>query len=230
MESINQFKQQAESIQPNTKTLLAFAILIAGTSLAASGSQAQSFAEWFSQKKTQQKYLVQQVAALHLYSGYLRQGYQIANGGLGYITGTLKDEFNLHEAHYDNLKAINPEVKNNSRVDDILTWQVHILRLLSGLDQVSNLKITEKQYLAKVRQAVLSDCGEQITSLQTLLSKGKLEMSDDERISRLNTIHLAMQSNYRFAGDMTRRVKLYSVQKRKEAANLNFSRQVWGIR
>ncbi len=32
---------------------------------------AQTSAEWLSQKKTQKKYLVQQIAALDVYAGYL---------------------------------------------------------------------------------------------------------------------------------------------------------------
>ena len=37
----------------------------------ATTTQAQTFAEWFKQKKTQKKYLVQQIAALQVYIGCL---------------------------------------------------------------------------------------------------------------------------------------------------------------
>ena len=43
---------------------------------------AQTLAEWVSQKVTQKKYLLQQIAALQVYSGYLSKGYSIAKDGL----------------------------------------------------------------------------------------------------------------------------------------------------
>jgi hypothetical protein len=36
-------------------------------------STAQTWSEWFSQKKTQKKYLLEQVAALKIYAGYLKK-------------------------------------------------------------------------------------------------------------------------------------------------------------
>jgi hypothetical protein len=230
MESINQLMRRANEFSRKSKTLLAFAIMTAGASVLASQSKAQTFAEWFSQKKTQKKYLLQQIAALQVYSGYLKQGYKIANGGLGYITGSLKNEFSLHSAFYNQLKTVNPVVKNDPRVKEILIWQSDILKSVNDLDKERNLIAGERRYVGNVRQALLADCDEQITALQILLTNGKLEMSDDERISRLNHIHLAMQNNYRFIADFASRVKLYGIQKQQEANNLNFSKQMLGIR
>ncbi|TWR25476.1 hypothetical protein FPZ42_12825 [Mucilaginibacter achroorhodeus] len=230
MESINKIKHCADLIGRKSKALLGYAIMTAAATMLVSDAHAQTFAEWFSQKKTQKKYLLQQIAALQVYSGYLKQGYKIANGGLGYITGSLKEEFNLHSTYYDKLKAVNPAVKNNPQVNDIITWQRDILRSISELDKVSYLSVNEKQYVGKVKGTLLSDCDEQISALQVLLTNGKLEMSDDERISRLNTIHLTMQSNYRFAADFSGRVKLYGVQKQQETKNLSYSKYIFGIR
>ena len=53
--------------------------------LCAENLTAQTWAEWFRQKATQKKYLLQQIAALHVYSGYLSKGYSIAKDGLNTI-------------------------------------------------------------------------------------------------------------------------------------------------
>ena len=42
------------------------------------GTRAQTFAEWFRQSATQKKYLLQQIAALQVYIGYVQKGYSIA--------------------------------------------------------------------------------------------------------------------------------------------------------
>ncbi len=62
-------------------------------------ASAQTFAEWFSQKKTQRKYLLAQIAALNTYSNYLRTGYRVAKGGLGSITSNVGDELKLHTVY-----------------------------------------------------------------------------------------------------------------------------------
>lgn len=229
MESINQFNWQAEAIRRKSKALLALAILTASASLLASQCQAQTFAEWFSQKKTQQKYLLQQIATLQLYSSYLQKGYQIAGGGLGDITGSLQDELSLHTGYYSGLKTVNPALRDNAQLSDILTWQGDILKLVNQLNRARYLSRSEMQYLAKVKDALLANCNQQLTALQVLFTDGSLEMSDNQRISRLNAIHLAMQSNHRFAADFSSRVKLYGVQKRQEAGSLNSTKKLWGI-
>jgi hypothetical protein len=230
MESINQLKRRADDIGRKSKALLAYALVTAATSLWVSQAHAQTFAEWFSQKKTQKKYLLQQIAALQVYSGYLKQGYKIANGGLGYITGSLKDEFSLHTSYYNKLRSVNAVVKNNLKVNDILNWQRDILRSMNNLDQATYLSTREKLYVGKVKQALLADCDEQITALQILLTNGKLKLTDDERIKRLNSIHLAMQSNYRFIADFAGKVKVYGLQKQQENTNLEISKFIFGIR
>lgn len=230
MESINHLKRRADEIGRRSKALFAFAIMTASASFFAGQCRAQTFAEWFAQKKTQKKYLLQQIAALQMYSGYLKQGYKIAKGGLGYISGSLKDEFTLHNTYYDKLKAASSVVKNNPQVDDILIWQRDILTSANELEQVRFLTASERQYIGKVKQAVLADCDEQITSLQVLLTNGKLKLTDGERVSRLNDIHLSMQSNHRFMADFTGRVKLFSVQKQGEDMSLTSSKNLFGIR
>jgi hypothetical protein len=229
MESSNQLNRRAGDLRRKSKSLLALAVLTASTSLLASECQAQTFAEWFSQKKTQQKYLLQQITALQLYSGNLNKGYRIASGGLGAVTKSLKDEFGLHTAYYNRLKEVNPALKDNPQLRDILAWQGDILQAVSQLNKADYLSQGERRYLAKVKDALLADCNQQIAVLQVLLTNGSLEMSDDERISRLNTIHLAMQSNHHFAADFTSRVKLYGVQKRREAESLSSTKKLWDI-
>ena len=230
MESINQLKRHADTIGRKSKAFLAFALVTASASFLATQCQAQTFAEWFSQSKTQKSYLLQQIAALQVYSGYLKQGYKIANGGLDYIRGSLKDEFHLHTTYYEKLKEVNPVVKNSPQVNEIVIWQGDILKSANELDQARYLTTSDRQYIGKVKQAVLADCDEQITSLQVLLTNSNLEMSDDARITRLNTIHLAMQGNHSFMSEFIGRVKLYGVQKQREANNLATSQQLSGLR
>lgn len=230
MESISKIKRHADEISRKSKALLAFAVVTASASLFAAQCQAQTFAEWFSQKKTQRKYLLQQIAALQVYSGYLKHGYEIAHRGLGNISGSLKEEFSLHNGYYSRLKAVNPVISSDPRVNDILIWQGDILKSLNELGNVNYLTSYEKEYVSKVKSALLSDCDAQITALQALLSNNRLQMSDDERIKRLNGIHKAMQDNYSFTKSFTGQLKLFDVQKRREANDLSITNHLFGTR
>lgn len=59
-------------------------------------SKVQTFHEWFRQKKTQKKYLIQQIAALKVYLGYVQKGYSIAQKGLTTVSNIKKGNFDLH--------------------------------------------------------------------------------------------------------------------------------------
>jgi hypothetical protein len=192
-------------------------------------AQAQTFAEWFAQKKTQQKYLLQQIAALQVFSNYLKQGYQIANNGLASISGTLKTENGLHSTYYNRMKTASPLVKNNAMVQEIMAWQQDILTRLKDISQISGMTAEEKSYLEDVRAAVLKDCDQQLHTLQAVIGDGKIEMSDAERIALVTKIHTAMMENYHFTSGFTTHAKLYAARRQQEQNQVNVTKQVYGI-
>jgi hypothetical protein len=191
--------------------------------------KAQTFAEWFAQKKTQKQYLLQQIVALQVFSGYLKQGYQIATKGMSSISGSLKTENGLHTTYYSRMKNADPAVKNNDMVKDIIAWQKDILVRLQPITGISGLTADEKNYLGNVRTAVLNDCDQQLGMLQKVISDGQLEMSDSERLTLLTKIHTAMMDNYRFASGFAAQVKIYVVQRQQEQNQTIVERQLYGI-
>src|SRR5882757_805563 len=78
--------------------------------LAATDSKAQTFAEWFSQGKTQIKYLTQQIAALNACETSIRQGYNMLKGEWTAIGYFKNGEFGLHQSYYTSLSNVNPQV------------------------------------------------------------------------------------------------------------------------
>ena len=178
-------------------------------------ANAQTFAEWFSQGKTQKKYLLAQIEALQMYSSYLKKGYTVAKGGLGSITGSIGDEFKLHTAYYDRLKNADPRLKNNAQVKQIIGWQHDIIK------QANSWQSDDMAYIAKVKTALLNDCEAQLTELTQVVSGGT-EMSDAERLQQIETIHTAMLSNLHFATNFSSQLKRYQIQKQQEI-NSNYT-------
>jgi hypothetical protein len=229
MESINKIKSRAEEISRRSKRLLAFTIMIVAVSTMATNANAQTFAEWFKQKSTQKKYLLQQIAALQAYASYYKVGNNIAKNGLGSITGWLNSEYGLHNTYYNKMLYVNPVVKKNKQVSDIINLQSDILKRMSSLDRLINLTNNEKKYISQVKAALFSDCDQQITDLQNVISNNKLKMSDDERLKHIGIIHTAMQSNYRFASSFSNQVNVYAVQRSKEGNNVLKEKKMYGI-
>lgn len=229
MESINRIKSRADEIGRRIERLLAFTIMTVAASAMATNADAQTFAEWFKQKSTQKKYLLQQIAALQVYSSYYKMGNSIARNGLGSITGWLNSEYGLHNGYYNNLLTVNPIVKDNKEVSDILNWQSDILKRMGSLDRTRNLSSNEKKYIVQVKAALFSDCDQQITELQNVVTNNKLKMSDEDRLKHIGIIHTAMESNYRFASSFSNQVKVYAAQRTKEGFNIITEKKLYGI-
>src|SRR3954463_9131175 len=72
--------------------------------------KAQTWDEWFKQKKTQVKYLEEQIIALHVNGNYLEEGYKIVQGGLSAIHDIKNGDFNLHKDYFSSLKRVNTAI------------------------------------------------------------------------------------------------------------------------
>ncbi len=194
---------------------VALCFLLFGTAV-----KAQTFSEWFDQKNTQKKYLVQQLAALQAYETVLKGGYNLAHNGLGSITSSTKAELNLHSSYYGSLKAVSPAVKNNPQVKEILVWQQNIITVLNGLG--------DDTFYQQVKTAVLADCDKQLKELQQIVSDGQTEMSDADRIKAIARVHTAMQDNYRFSISFCNQAKILQMQKAHESNDAATLKQYYG--
>lgn len=229
MESIKQLRTPSGGTRRAYRFLLVISLLtVIGSGIPAM-AKAQTFAEWFAQKKTQKQYLLQQIVALQVFSGYLKQGYQIATKGMNSISGSLKAENGLHITYYRRMKSVDPLIKNNEMVKDIIAWQQDILVRLQDITQISGLTADEKNYLGNVRAAVLKDCDQQLNTLQNVITDGKMEMSDAERIALMTKIHTAMMDNYRFASGFSAQAKIYAAEKQQGLNEVATEKQLYGI-
>lgn len=205
-------------------------IILTGCLLTAAQVKGQTFAEWFKQKSTQKKYLLQQIEALQVYSGYLKKGYAIAKGGLGTISGSSLAENGLHGIYYTELKRVNPVVAKNSDVKEIIQWQADIIKISNNWSRINGVNSGEIQYLGSVRQTLLNDCEQLINTLQNVLSDGKMEMSDADRLKLIQRLHSEMQANYRFAGGFSAQAKSYAAQRLLQQRDNQFLGKAYGIK
>lgn len=193
------------------KIILLFLLCALGLRLSA---QSFSFNDLFGQANKQKQYYEQQIAAYQAFESELKQGYNVIKNGLSGIAGINTAELNAHTAYYQSLTQPSAVVRNNSQVQDILNWQ---LAVVSSFNQsFSGLTGAELAYISLVKIGILQDCNTDLTDLQNLLTAGKLQMTDDERLKRLANIHADMQDKYTFTRSFCNSAKLLAARRQQE--------------
>lgn len=183
-------------------------------------SQAQTWDEWFRQRKTQIKYLRQQIVGLQVYIELAQKTYKIADEGLT-IIGKIKDgDFSLHRDFFDALKAVNPRIAKSAQVGDMVALQAKILQLQDrnmrhalGSEWLS---ATEAEYIVRVNKRLLQATKDNIEELFALVTSGQYELSDDERIKRIEALHKSMQEKYGFVQWFSDQAGLVAANRRRE--------------
>lgn len=209
-----------------------FAVLLAILLLATATAptcNAQSFSEWFKQKSTQKKYLLQQIAALQMYIGFARDGYNIVDGGLQTVKSIAGGEFSLHEVFISGLKKVNPAIKNDVRIAEIIGLQLSIIKSFNGLKRADELSADHADYIASVGEKVIAECYNDLEELLLVITSGRLEMKDDERLARLNEVYERMEDKSAFTRDFCGNVSLLMMQKRKEQGTITDLRRFYEI-
>lgn len=196
-------------------------------------SNAQKMKEWVNQKKTQVEYLVLQIAANQVYLEYVKKGYRIARDGLNTISSFKRGEFNLHDAFFQSLKTVNPEVKRYIRVTETVDLQRKIVqeysKLLKVLAANDAFTVTELDYVRRVFGRLLDDCGLILDELITVTTNGKLEMKDDERMARIDKLFSDMQDKCTFSQSFSGETKAMAAGRLQEKNEVKTSRALHGI-
>jgi hypothetical protein len=199
----------------------------------ATTTQAQNLAELTKQKKTQKKYLIEQIVALQLYISYVKKGYSIAKEGLNTISSFKRGEFNLHTDYFNSLKNVNPKIKGYAKIADIIAMQVSIvqncIRLRRQVRESGVFNDLELDYIGRVLSRMLADCENTLDELITVTKDGNLEMKDNERLERIDNLYKDMIVKYTFSQSFSNETMVLSASRIKENNDVQTSRALYGI-
>lgn len=202
---------------------LVFLLLFVGTN-----AFGQTWGEFFSQKKTQKKYLLEQLVALKIYASYLKKGYDIVGSGIGTVRDIKNGEFSLHSTFFSSLKSVNPAIRKNAKVSSIISLQISIVKAFKSIGDNDGLKLSDNQYILDVKDRVTDECLGDMEELLLVITSGRLEMSDDERIERLDSIYERMRDKAVFVQSFTGEVNLLIHQRKNEQKSINHLREIYG--
>lgn len=195
-------------------------ILICAFAVSAGICNAQTFNEWFRQKKTQKEYLLQQIAALKVYLDYLKKGYKIVDKGLTIVGDIKQGKFDLDIEYLESLKNVNSAVSGSAKVASIVAYQRMIMiefRRLKDLTNETDLFTSEeKHYVEDVYANMLRESEMSLNELDRVLSNSDFEMKDDERVKRIDVLYIDMKDKYAFTKSFSNSTQLLIAQRGKD--------------
>ena len=194
---------------------------------------AASFVGHSQQKKKQIKRMLEQIAANKIYIDYLQKGYSIAHSGLQTIQKIKKGDYSLHFNFFDSLQKVNPRIKTWSKVADIISLQLRIVtnagQTVREIKEIHQFTDAELEYCKKVFDNLLDDCVQNIDELVMIITDGKVVMTDNERIKRLERLYSDMQDKYSFSCSFSNEMGILSAQRLSEQLQINLSKKITGL-
>lgn len=184
-------------------------------------------------QEKQREELLKQIAAFKVYIEYAQKGYSIAKKGLNAISDFKRGELGLHADYFNYLNLINPQIKSYSRVAKIIALQVKILnscsRTIRHINQNDLFHGNEVAYIKRVLERLITDCDTTVNELIDILTKGKLEMKDDERLERIDKLYQNMEENYSFCEDFSNQTRMMGLSRSAESKDVKTSRALQGV-
>lgn len=189
-----------------------------------SGSaKAQTFNEWFRQKKTQREYLTKQIALYKVYGEFLKKGYNIAKDGLHLIGNIKNGDLNLHAEYFNSLRTVSPRVQKYIKVAQINAYFRQIIQ--QSRQSLSRVKLSMKKssehydYVSEVYENLLNKAGDQIAMLVDVLTDGVYELSEDARIEVVDKIYNDISDMYTFCQNFSTNNDQYMIQVEKDMSD-----------
>ncbi|WP_367753759.1 hypothetical protein [Flavobacterium sp. WC2430] len=181
----------------------------------------------------QRKVLLQQIAALKVYTDYAQKGYSVAKKGLTTIGDFKRGEFNLHSDYFNSLKTVNPKIKTYAKVGEIIAVQLKIIKnssfIIKQVQWDDLFHGNEIAYIKRVVDRLIENCDGNLEELLTIVTDGQLEMKEEERMKRIDALYLNMLENYSFGESFTKQTRLMVLSRAKEKKDLKTSRDLNGI-
>ena len=196
-------------------------------------ASAQTWDEWFEQKKTQIAYLEKQIAELQIYIVDLEKGYQVVQKGMQVIHDIKQGDFNMHSSYFASLSSVNPVIGNSSTVAGcqslIAQINAQIQQVTSAVAPSSVYTAADKTYIAQVLQTLQTNVGANLSNLSALASGSGFSLQDQQRQTRIDAIHADLESQYRFIQHFSAQVNLMGAQREQAILDAKSIQQIYSL-
>jgi hypothetical protein len=154
----------------------------------------------------------------------MKTGYNIIDGGYNQVKSISQGNFNLHSTFLNGLLMVSPAVAKYGRIADIILEQGYIIteyqRSYNQFRQSGTFSADEIAYLANVYTTLLQQSLQNLDQLTTVLTAGKLRMSDDERLKAVDHIYADTDDKLTFLRHFDQQTTILSIQRQKAMNDL----------
>jgi hypothetical protein len=151
--------------------------------------------------------MLKQIALIAVHVRELEKAIEIARDGLTTIHDIKNGEFHLHQLFFSSLQSVNPAVARYSKIAEIISDQISIItgfqNILRRLRTDKTLPVSELTYVNAVYTHLTDECSESLSNLIAITTDGPFEMTDDERIERIDGIYADIKDKYAFTQAFT---------------------------
>ena len=190
------------------------------------------FGSGYSQNKFQP--LIQRIALLELYLGYLKSGYKVVQGGLNTFRDLKNGEFGLHKDYFDGLSVVKPKIKEFSKVAAIISLSLQLVRECNTAQEAyknsNDLTAQESDWLVQTHTRFITDCNESVDLLIDVITDGRLNLTDDQRLIEIEKLHEAMIAKAGFCRRFNSGAKSLILQRANEVSEIRKMQYLYQIK
>lgn len=195
--------------------------------------KAQFLGGFFSQQSDKHKLMLAQIAGYGTFLNSLKSGYQVTEKGLNTIYEMKGGTFDLHSAYFNSLQQVSPVVQSNPKGKAIGEMAQQISQVFTNeinwQHQQKLLTVTEINYIRQVYQNLTNKCQQDLNDLTRVLTPGKLQMTDHERLVRIDQIYTAMRDKLAFSQSFTTRCRQMAGDRQRAKKNNDQLKALYGI-
>lgn len=163
----------------------------------------------------------------------MKKGYEILNGGYNTVKKLSQGNFSLHETFLDALMQVSPTVRKYRRVGDIVNYQLLLVKeykvAFDRFRNSGNFNPDEIAYLERVYKNLFAKSLRNLDELTMVITANTLRMSDDERLTAIDTIYADMQDKLLFLRSFNTNTTVLAVQRAKEHNDVNTMQTIYKL-
>lgn len=163
----------------------------------------------------------------------MKTGYQIYSQGYNTVSSLAKGNLNLHNVYLTGLMAVSPIVRRYSKVAEIIMQQASLVteykRANSAFKTSGKFNASELSYMSDVYTRLVNQSLDNLDELNTILSDGKLRMSDAERLKAIDRVYVNSSDQLSCLRSFNRQGITLSLQRSKDANDVNTLKKLYGL-
>lgn len=194
-------------------------------------ARSQGVIGFFNQQDTKKKRMAEQVVLLETYLAEVKNGYAATKEGLNTIHNLKSGTMGLNAGYISSLTAVNPAISGNPKIAEIKRYIVETQALWSSeiayQRKKAVLTTTEINYVLQVDKHLLNELAIDGQQLDNVIMPGKLQMTDNERLSAIDGIYSSVKDKYAFSVDFTGKLHQMALSRLEDRRNRGILKELY---